>query len=59
MCPMGSISKERLWGSTVRAADQRAKEARQVADVLRAMLGTFACASTAALRNRRPFWATC
>ena len=31
MCPMGSISKERLWGSTVRAADQRAKEARQVA----------------------------
>jgi hypothetical protein len=33
MCPMGSISKERLWGSTVRAADQRAKEARQVADV--------------------------
>ncbi len=31
---MGTISKERLWGETVRMAAQRAREARLVADRL-------------------------
>jgi hypothetical protein len=30
---MGSISKERLFGATIEAAEQRAREARKVADV--------------------------
>jgi hypothetical protein len=31
---MGSISKERLWGATVAAAAEKAREARRVADKL-------------------------
>jgi len=30
---MGSVSKERLWGASVRAADQRAHDTRLAADV--------------------------
>ncbi|QHO78958.1 hypothetical protein ACH79_20495 [Bradyrhizobium sp. CCBAU 051011] len=30
---MGSVSKERLWGATIAAAEQRAKELRLAADV--------------------------
>ena len=30
---MSSISKERLFGATIEAAEQRAREARRVADV--------------------------
>jgi hypothetical protein len=30
---MGSISKERLWGASLRAANQRAREARLAADI--------------------------
>ena len=33
-CPMGSVSKERLFSATVEAAEQRAREARkEAADV--------------------------
>jgi hypothetical protein len=32
-CPMGSVSKERLFSATVEAAEQRAREARKAADL--------------------------
>jgi hypothetical protein len=30
---MGTVSRERLWGSSIRAAEQRARETRRIADV--------------------------